>query len=117
MLYSSDPDEKEVTGWLKPRVLKPELIELGLLSNPPTHTHTHSLSPSGKCGPHSGSIGGKVLTGPSVVSSPRFLSLNTELLATATRPRGGGRREEGGERVEDKERGAAGQQLAGGGGE
>lgn len=44
MLYSSDPDEKEVTGWLKPRVLKPELIELGLLSNPPTHTHTLSLS-------------------------------------------------------------------------
>lgn len=40
MSYSSDPDEKEVTGWLKPRVLKPELVDLGLLSNPSTHTHT-----------------------------------------------------------------------------
>lgn len=41
MLYSSDSDEKEVTGWLKPRVLKPELVDPGLLSNP---LNTHTLS-------------------------------------------------------------------------
>lgn len=106
-----------MSGWLKPRVSKPitaELVDLG----PPQHPkHTCQMENVGHILATSVA---KFRQGTNVVSGPRLISLNTQPRAAPLRDslleEGGGRREREG-RGKDKERGAARQQLARGGGE
>lgn len=108
--------KKEVSGWLKPRAPKPitaELVDPGPPQHP-KHKHIHTCQVE-NVGHILVSSVAKFRQGTSVVSGPRLISLNTEPRAAPLRgsllEEGGGRRERKG-RGKDKERGAAGQQLA-----
>lgn len=115
-LYSSDSYEKEVSVWLKSRAPKPITARAGRPGAPqhPEHKHIHTCQVE-NVGHILATSVAEFRQGTNVVSGPRLISLNTEPRAAPLRDslleEGGGRRERE-RRGKDKERGAAGQQLA-----